>query len=198
MEFNIDICNTIQGGITILDLSKEYNQYLPENSIDSSVYEDTLLFKYSDTVTVNSLLYVTTKNIKYVDALIHEHIKLDNGIFKDDSCTFNILEDGYYTIDHFIFPNINWYNWYKTKASEEYKQKVNRIYIIDKGVIKKGKTFGDLYAKADAALYRAKQNGKNTFVIFDSTRTTQNRTFLIRWLCPLRAQAQLRAFGRSF
>ena len=35
-----------------------------------------------------------------------------------------------------------------------------------------GKTFGDLYAKADAALYRAKQNGKNTFVIFDSTRTT--------------------------
>ena len=34
-----------------------------------------------------------------------------------------------------------------------------------------GKTFGDLYAKADAALYRAKQNGKNTFVIFDSTRT---------------------------
>ena len=33
-----------------------------------------------------------------------------------------------------------------------------------------GKTFGDLYAKADAALYRAKQNGKNTFVIFDSTR----------------------------
>ena len=25
MEFNIDICNTIQGGITILDLSKEYN-----------------------------------------------------------------------------------------------------------------------------------------------------------------------------
>lgn len=137
MEFNIDICNTIQGGITILDLSKEYNQYLPENSIDSSVYEDTLLFKYSDTVTVNSLLHITTKNIKYVDALIHEHIKLDNGIFKDDSCTFNILEDGYYTIDHFIFPNINWYNWYKTKASEEYKQKVNRIYIIDEGVIKK-------------------------------------------------------------
>ncbi|MTJ93285.1 MAG: GGDEF domain-containing protein [Desulfovibrio sp.] len=32
-----------------------------------------------------------------------------------------------------------------------------------------GKTFGDLYARADAALYRAKQNGKNTFVIFDKT-----------------------------
>ena len=32
-----------------------------------------------------------------------------------------------------------------------------------------GKTFGDLYAKADTALYRAKQNGKNTFVIFDNT-----------------------------
>ena len=32
-----------------------------------------------------------------------------------------------------------------------------------------GKTFGELYAKADAALYRAKQNGKNTFVIFDNT-----------------------------
>ena len=34
-----------------------------------------------------------------------------------------------------------------------------------------GKTFGELYAKADAALYRAKQNGKNTFVIYDSTFT---------------------------
>lgn len=32
-----------------------------------------------------------------------------------------------------------------------------------------GKTFADLYANADAALYRAKQNGKNTFVIFDNT-----------------------------
>lgn len=32
-----------------------------------------------------------------------------------------------------------------------------------------GKTFGDLYARADAALYRAKQNGKNTFVVFDNT-----------------------------
>lgn len=32
-----------------------------------------------------------------------------------------------------------------------------------------GKAFGDLYARADAALYRAKQNGKDTFFIFDNT-----------------------------
>ena len=32
-----------------------------------------------------------------------------------------------------------------------------------------GKTFGELYASADTALYRAKQNGKNTYVVFDQT-----------------------------
>lgn len=32
-----------------------------------------------------------------------------------------------------------------------------------------GKTFGELYARADAALYRAKQSGKNTFFIVDSS-----------------------------
>ena len=32
-----------------------------------------------------------------------------------------------------------------------------------------GKTFGELYASADTALYRAKQNGKNTYVVFDKT-----------------------------
>ena len=34
-----------------------------------------------------------------------------------------------------------------------------------------GKSFGELYAKADAALYRAKQNGKDTYFIFDNTFT---------------------------
>lgn len=137
MEFNIDICKTVQGDITILDLSKEYNQYLPENYKDSSTYESELFLKYSESVTVNAILKIGTKNITFIDALIHKHTKNDNGVFEDDQCTFAVKEDGYYTVDHLIFPDINWYNWYKTEADESYKEKVNRVYIIDEDVIKK-------------------------------------------------------------
>ncbi len=137
MEFKIDICNSPQGDITILDLSKEYGQYLNDDEVDSSTYEDTLLFKYSDTVTVNSLIQMGTEEIKFIDAIIHEHEKVDSVIYKDDSCTFTVTKDGYYKLDHFIFPTITWYNWYKESASDEYKEKVYRIYIIDEGVIKK-------------------------------------------------------------
>ena len=113
MEFKIDICNSVQGDLTVLDLSKEYDQYLSEEEEVASTYEDTLLFKYSKSVTVNVLMKIGTTEITFLDALIHEHNQLENGVYKDDACTFNLKEDGFYTIDHYIFPNIDWYNWYK-------------------------------------------------------------------------------------
>ena len=137
MEFKIDICNSVQGDLTVLDLSKEYDQYLSEEEEVASTYEDTLLFKYSKSVTVNVLMKIGTTEITFLDALIHEHNQLENGVYKDDACTFNLKEDGFYTIDHYIFPNIDWYNWYKNEAPQEYKDKINRVYIIDEGVIKK-------------------------------------------------------------
>ena len=124
MEFKIDICNSVQGDLTVLDLSKEYGQYLSEGEEVASTYEDTLLFKYSKSVTVNVLMKIGTTEITFLDALIHEHNQLENGVYKDDACTFNLKEDGFYTIDHYIFPNIDWYNWYKTEASQEYKDKM--------------------------------------------------------------------------
>lgn len=137
MQFKIDVCNSPQGDITILDLSKEYGEYLEEKNVDSSIYDDSLYYKYSDTVTVNVLIQVGTKEVTFIDALIHEHEKIDNNTFKDDSCTFTVQKDGYYTIDHYIFPTLSWYEWYKESASEEFKEEINRIYIIDEGVIKK-------------------------------------------------------------
>lgn len=136
MEFKINVYNSPQGDITILDLSKEYNQYLDENDEALSTYEDSLFFKYSSSVTVNVLMQIGTKEITFIDAIIHEHKKVDD-VFEDDQCTYTLKKDGYYVIDHFIFPTIDWYNWYKTQASEEYKNQINRIYIIDEGVIKK-------------------------------------------------------------
>lgn len=136
MEFKINVYNSPQGDITILDLSKEYNQYLDENDEALSTYEDSLFFKYSSSVTVNVLMQIGTKEITFIDAIIHEHKKVD-GVFEDDQCTYTLKKDGYYIIDHFIFPTMDWYNWYKTQASEEYKNQINRIYIIDEGVIKK-------------------------------------------------------------
>ena len=136
MEFKINVYNSPQGDITILDLSKEYNQYLDENDEALSTYKDSLFFKYSSSVTVNVLMQIGTKEITFIDAIIHEHKKVDD-VFEDDQCTYTLKKDGYYVIDHFIFPTIDWYNWYKTQASEEYKNWINRIYIIDEGVIKK-------------------------------------------------------------
>ena len=98
MEFKIDICNSVQGDLTVLDLSKEYDQYLSEEKEAASTYEDTLLFKYSKSVTVNVLMKIGTTEITFLDALIHEHNQLENGVYKD---------------------------------------KINRVYIIDEGVIKK-------------------------------------------------------------
>ena len=36
MEFKIDICNSVQGDLTVLDLSKEYGQYLSEDEVVDS------------------------------------------------------------------------------------------------------------------------------------------------------------------
>ena len=38
MEFKIDICNSVRGDLTVLDLSKEYDQYLSEEEEVASTY----------------------------------------------------------------------------------------------------------------------------------------------------------------
>ena len=92
MEFKINVYNSPQGDITILDLSKEYNQYLDENDEALSTYKDSLFFKYSSSVTVNVLMQIGTKEITFIDAIIHEHKKVDD-VFEDDQCTYTLKKE---------------------------------------------------------------------------------------------------------
>jgi hypothetical protein len=56
-----------------------------------------------------------------VDVLLDKH---DEDI---DSVTFNVEEDGYYTVDHIILPNMIWYE----NASDEYRDYYDVIYVTD-------------------------------------------------------------------
>lgn len=100
MEFSIDIHTELTGKIIVEDFSKEYGQYLEEDTEVVISYDD---FKYSETASLNAIIKVNTDKITLVDVLLDKH---DTDL---DSVTFNVEEDGYYTVDHIILPNITWY-----------------------------------------------------------------------------------------
>jgi hypothetical protein len=56
-----------------------------------------------------------------VDVLLDKH---EEDI---DSVTFNVEEDGYYTVDHIILPNMKWYE----NATTEYFEYYDVVYVTD-------------------------------------------------------------------
>ena len=118
MEFSIDIHTALTGEIIVEDFSKEYGQYLDEDAEVVYSYDE---FKYSETASLNAIIKVNTDKIKLVDVLLDKH---DEDI---DSVTFTVEEDGYYTVDHIILPNMTWYE----NSSEEYRNYYDVIYITD-------------------------------------------------------------------
>lgn len=117
MEFSIDIHTEINGNILIEDLSKEYYQYIKE---DIDVVTTFDLFKFSESVTINTILKMGISEATLIDVLLNKHQE------ETDSCKFKVKDDGYYVIDHFVLPNEK---WYKT-ASKEYKDYYTTIYIV--------------------------------------------------------------------
>ena len=121
MEFSIDIHNSLQGDITIEDFSKEYGYYAPEGtSYPNSFIEEvdgvsTLKYKYSKTVTLNTILKVNINEAILQDVLIHTH---EDSI---DVCNFHVDEDGYYVINHFVLPTKEWYDSYLQSQDQELK-----------------------------------------------------------------------------
>lgn len=114
MEFSIDIHNSLQGDITLEDFSKEYGYYIPEGDDypDSKIEEidgvSTLKYKYSKTVTLNTILKVNMEEAILQDVLINKHE--DNM----DVCSFHVEEDGYYVVNHYVLPTRQWYdNFFK-------------------------------------------------------------------------------------
>ena len=118
MEFSIDIHTALTGEIIVEDFSKEYGQYLNEDVEVIYSYDE---FKYSETSSLNAIIKVNTDKIKLIDVL------LDNHKEDIDSVTFTVEEDGYYTVDHVILPNMTWYE----KSSEEYRNYYDVIYVTD-------------------------------------------------------------------
>ena len=118
MEFSIDIHTALTGEIIVEDFSKEYGQYLDEDVEVVHSYDE---FKYSETSSLNAIIKVNTDKIKLIDVL------LDNHKEDIDSVTFTVEEDGYYTVDHVILPNMVWYE----NSSEEYRNYYDVIYVTD-------------------------------------------------------------------
>lgn len=118
MEFSIDIHTTINGEIIIEDFSKEYGQYIDEDVEVITSYD---AYKYSESSTLNTIIKTSTCDIKLIDVLLSKH---NDDL---DSCTFNVIDDGFYTVEHIILPNIKWLE----NSSEEYKQYYETIYVTD-------------------------------------------------------------------
>jgi len=70
---------------------------------------------------LNAIIKVNTDKIKLVDVLLDKH---DEDI---DSVTFTVEEDGYYTVDHIILPNMTWYE----NAPQDYFDYYDVIYVTD-------------------------------------------------------------------
>lgn len=138
MEFSIDIHNSLQGDITIEDFSKEYGYYAPEGtSYPNSFIEEidgvsTLKYKYSKTVTLNTILKVNINEAILQDVLIHTH---EDNV---DVCNFHVDEDGYYVINHFVLPTKEWYDSYLQSQDQELKDFIKEgIYFIQDNKLKK-------------------------------------------------------------
>ena len=138
MEFSIDIHNSLQGDITIEDFSKEYGYYAPEgDSYPDSIIEEvdgvsTLKYKYSKTVSLNTVLKVNMNEAVLQDVLIHKH---EDDV---DVCNFHVDEDGYYVVNHFVLPTREWYDTYINNQDEELSEFISEgIYFIEDDKLKK-------------------------------------------------------------
>ena len=132
MDFSIDIHNSLQGDITIEDFSKEYGYYLPEGDSypDSKIEEidgvSTLKYKYSKTVSLNTILKVNMHEAILQDVLIHKH---EDDV---DVCNFHVDEDGYYVVNHFVLPTREWYDDYLNSTDTELSEFIsNGVYFIE-------------------------------------------------------------------
>lgn len=97
----VNICN-IHDIIRITDTTQDSQEYIPEDVIDTLVYNQNCKFKYSETCTINVIQYNAIGNDEIVDTIYTTHeTYLDEAYYKS-------LKDGHYTIHHFILPTVEW------------------------------------------------------------------------------------------
>ena len=118
MEFSIDIKTTIDGEITVLDLAKDYRQYMEEDVIEGTSHD---IYKYSESATLNTIIKISTKDATLLDVLLDDHSS------EIDSCTFKVKDDGYYVVDHIVLPTLKWLD----NTTEDFLEYYDTVYVTD-------------------------------------------------------------------
>ena len=118
MEFSIDIHTELNGKVVIEDYSREYGQYIGEESEVVISYDS---YKYSQSATLNCITKISLDKTTFEQAIFNEHTE------ELDNCEFLAKSDGYYVIEHIILPTLEWLE----TASDEYKEYYETIYVTD-------------------------------------------------------------------
>lgn len=131
MNIHAEIKPDFKGTVQIIDYTVEFGEYLPEDL--DFVLPRYYNFKYSDTVTINVLRYISSENEEIIDTIYSCHDT------ESDSVRLPLPKDGYYMVDHIILPTYEWYQKVKDEDLSEYRNIYftahNRLYKVVNEVI---------------------------------------------------------------
>lgn len=99
----LSICNINQCKLLISDQTLNDDRYLPERSSMSPEVRNDRKLKFSESYTVNVIKKITSEKEEIIDTIISPH---EIGI--EDSITYDLEKDGFYTIHHYIIPSKEW------------------------------------------------------------------------------------------
>lgn len=99
MEFEINIQHGLNGHVEIEDLSKNYDQYSSEDIENTNVLNK---FKYSQSASINVINNMHSVDAHLMDVFLDDHSK------DRELLVFDLPEDGYYTVTHFVLPTNKW------------------------------------------------------------------------------------------
>lgn len=102
MNLQVEIKPDFNGSVQVIDRSREFDQYIPEESTD--VLPSYGKFKYSDTCTIDILSYVSSQGEKLLNVFFTPHDS------EADSIRIPLPKDGYYSIYHIVLPTLDWYD----------------------------------------------------------------------------------------
>ena len=119
MNLSVDIKPDFEGTISITDYTRDFDEYIPEESTSVLTQYDS--FKYSESCTINILQYISTKSKKLINVFYSLHQE------ESDSIRLPLPKDGYYSIHHLVLPTLKWLDSVKDEDLSWY----NSIYVTD-------------------------------------------------------------------
>lgn len=135
MNLSVEIKPDFEGTISITDYTREFDEYVNEDV--QEVLPRYFNFKYSQTCTINVLKYVSSNGEELMNVFFSSHIS------EADSLRIPLPKDGYYIVEHFVLPTVDWLNnvkdqdlsiyngIYITDGSNIYKYLSNELYVVN-------------------------------------------------------------------